>query len=132
MIQGIRATKIGSFRVANCTCEHCREISHQRITVFGRYFHVFWIPVLPLGRKAVAECIRCKKTIKKRAFSPELKQGYQEKKSIVKRPLWHWSGLGILSVLLALIFIIDANKEDDPRRDLLKADTGKMIENPRM
>jgi len=60
----------------------------QDITVFGKYFDIFWSTISPIGKKAVAGCTHCKKIISQRDFSPKLKNAYQELK--VKTPLKHW------------------------------------------
>ncbi len=131
-IFGIRATRIGSFDIKNSKCEFCETGDTQRITVFGRYTHIFWIPIFPVGKKAVAECTYCKRTIGQKDFSPELRNLYKQNKSKVKRPFWHWLGLGVIGFLIVLISIIGLNGETDPRYKLLDKDEELMQENPTM
>ena len=130
MIFGFRSSKIGTFNVDNTSCNHCQELSTQQVSVFGRYFHVFWIPVFPLGRKSVSECVNCKKTIKKGAFSPELKAAFNEQKSSVKRPFWHYIGSLILAALIGLVIYIGSTAEPDSRSDLFNADLQMLTSNP--
>ncbi len=127
---GARASNIGNFDIPNSKCSYCEEGNTQRISVFGKYAHVFWIPVFPIGKKAVAECTHCKRTIDQKEFTPELKALYKENKSKAKRPFWHWLGLGVLGLLIALITIVGITSEKDPRSDLLSADEELMISNP--
>lgn len=106
IIFGLRASNIGSVKVENSHCEYCKNSGTQNITDFGRYFHIFWIPMFPLGRKTFGECTHCKRTIKKKEFDSDLKKLYADNKSSIKRPVWHWSGLILIGLLIALIFIL--------------------------
>jgi hypothetical protein len=132
IIFGGRASNIGNFDIKNTKCSYCEQGNTQRISVFGKYAHVFWIPIFPIGKKAVAECTHCKRTIEQKEFSPELKSLYQENKDKAKRPIWHWLGLGVFGLLVALISIIGVTAEEDPRSNLLNADEALMVSNPTM
>lgn len=130
VIYGMRASKIGRLEIPNTICEQCENQEIQDITVFGRYFHVFWIPMFPVGRTVVGECDGCMKTSKKRKFTPQLKRAYEQHKRKAKRPIWHWTGSIILGLLIALITIVGGNGVSDPRADLLQADLNAMVSNP--
>lgn len=106
IIFGLRATNIGSLKIENSECQYCENKGTQNITDFGRYFHIFWIPVFPVGRKTYGECTHCKRTLKKSEFNPKLKKQYSENKSIIKRPVWHWSGLILIGLLFTISFIM--------------------------
>jgi hypothetical protein len=129
---GSRASNIGNYVVPNTTCNYCELGDTQRVSVFGRYVHVFWIPIFPIGKKAVAECTHCKKTIGQKEFSPDLSKRYHDNRSRAKTPIWHWLGLGVVGVLIALIAIVGITAEVDPRNDLLSADEKLMVSNPTM
>jgi hypothetical protein len=132
IIFGSKATNIGNFDVPNSKCEYCQNDSTQRISVFGKYAHIFWIPIFPLGKKAVAECTHCKRTIEQKEFSSKLNELYQQNQSKAKRPFWHWLGLLLVGGLLALITIIGVTAEKDPRSELLENDLKAMSTSPSM
>ena len=109
IIFGTGSGKIANFEIKADKCGYCEIDTPQEITVFGRYFDVFWIPVFPIGKKAVAECTHCKKTISQRDFPPKLKEAYQKHK--LKTPLKHWFLsllVGVPIVILVSISIISA------------------------
>ncbi len=81
MFYGLRAGKIGEFRVPGGPCAHCQHDGIQHVSVYGRYLHALFIPIFPVGKKAVSECTNCKKTIPKKEFSSILKQNYEKKLS---------------------------------------------------
>ncbi|MBP6238691.1 MAG: hypothetical protein KA536_21240 [Saprospiraceae bacterium] len=132
IIFGTRASNIGNFDVPKSKCEYCEMESTQRISVFGKYAHIFWIPFFPIGKKAIAECTHCKRTVEQKEFSTKLNQLYQENKSKAKRPFWHWLGLGTIGSLIALITIIAITAEEDPRSKLLDNDLNRMTSSPTM
>jgi len=142
IIFGTGSGKIANFEINADKCGYCEIDAPQKITVFGRYFDVFWIPVFPIGKKAVAECTHCKKTISQRDFSPKLKEAYQKHK--LKTPLKHWFLsllVGVLIAILSSISIIslifggesnvaENDSEKDYRSELLKIDINAMVANP--
>lgn len=132
IIFGSRASNIGNFDIPDTKCDYCGQESKQKISVFGRYAHIFWIPFFPIDKKAVAECAHCKRTIEQKDFSPELKQLYRENKANAKRPKLHWLGLGFIGLLIVSTTVIGLSVESDPRNDLLFSDIAKMTKNPTM
>ena len=106
IIFGLRASNIGSIKVDGSSCSYCENSGTQHITQFGRYFHIFWIPVFPAGKSTFSECVHCKRTIRKKEFSPELRVSYDHNKSEIKRPVWHWTGLILFSLLIAAFYIL--------------------------
>lgn len=137
IIFGSRGSKIADLTINGTTCSHCGQQDTQKVSVFGRYFHIFWIPILPIGKKVFSECTHCKKTIEENDFSPELKQQYQALAAQVKRPIWHSLGcLGVASIIginiiLGIIAMIwGVNQKTDARDTLLRADLKKMTTSP--
>lgn len=105
IIFGTRASRIGTINVAGSQCDYCHHDQSQEITQFGNYFHVFWIPFFPIGRRTFGECTHCKRTIRKREFSPQLLATFNMNKSEIRRPIWHWSGLLIVAAMVLTVYI---------------------------
>jgi len=132
IISGAKASNIGIFEIPNSKCNYCEQGNTQRVSVFGKYVHIFWFPIFPIGKKAVAECTYCKRTIEQKEFSPQLAEMYQLNKNKIKRPFWHWLGLGIFGLLVGFITIVGVTAEEDPRRTLLDEDEKLMTASPTM
>ncbi|MDA9262137.1 hypothetical protein N9P55_00035 [bacterium] len=130
IISGIRSPKIGEIKIIDTICETCGKQTTNNITVFGRYVHVFWIPTFPAGRVVVTECEDCQFTYKKKKFPPQLKRRYEQHKKQVKRPIWHWSGTILITLLVAWFSYAVSNAKVDPRSHLLQADLDSMVSNP--
>jgi hypothetical protein len=132
LIYGSRATQIGNFIVDGSKCSHCGNEGTQRMTVFGKYGHIFWIPMFPIGKKAVSECTHCKKTIDDSEFDMNLRSFYNSTASAAKSPIWQWAGLLLVGGLIALGFLIGMLSTPDPRQESLSADIKAMSSSPTM
>jgi len=79
--------------------------------IVQRYAHIYWIPLFPATKKAVAECTGCNHVLEKKQFPESYKNGYEEIKSQAQTPIWMFTGLGIIVVLIIGAFI--ASKQND-------------------
>lgn len=104
---GLRSARIESRKVnANTTCEHCNSENSFVASVYGNYFHIFWIPVFSTGKAIVVECNHCKKTYHLQDLSPDNQKAIQN--SFVENPpkKARWLNLGCFVILAFVIFII--------------------------
>ena len=129
---GSKASKLGDVHVSGTKCSFCGADSNQHVSIFGKYAHLYWIPLFPIGKTAVAECQLCKHTAAQKEFPAELRNKYQALTNDIKRPAWHWSGLGIIGLLVLIFAFNKITAEVDPRDELLKADIAQMSLNPTM
>ncbi len=132
IVFGTRGSLIKNIKTGNIACEHCGTKGPHMISIFGKYTHIFWIPVFPVSKKVFAECQHCKKTIDQKEFSPNLNQFYREEIQNTKQPYWQWSGLIIIAALVSLFFLIGLFAQKDLRTDMLQADVNNMSNNPGM
>ena len=100
IIYGSKASHMATENV-NETCSGCGTPNSLLMTVFQRYAHVFWIPVFPIGKVGVSQCSHCKQVLQKKEFSRNLSTSYEALKSKTKTPIWSFSGLAVLTVLIA-------------------------------
>ena len=91
-------------------CPVCDEEDSMVQTTHGRYLHLFWLPLFPLGRKHSARCSNCETEFKRKEFDRFVRNGYEYSKpwETIKRPWWHWLGSGIILSLIALISVASA------------------------
>ncbi|MBS9462768.1 zinc-ribbon domain-containing protein [Flagellimonas sp. 389] len=138
---GIRATKVKERKLKRTACPNCQTQDSFTVSTFSKYFHFFWIPIIPLFKTHVAECSNCKKTYSKAQFTPKMLKSLENENRIdpAKRPLWQGCGCILLVVVFAVLFGLSmygvymrANnpqagiEEVDDRRQFLDADMGKM------
>lgn len=109
---GTRKVKIRTFTDEAAPCGNCGEYrKHYRI--YQLCFHIFWIPVFPIGSKyMISDCTRCK--AKYEVFHhPEL--------SAMRTPLYMFSILLIIPIILIFGFISSKQSEKQ---------TAEYIQNP--
>ncbi len=138
---GSRNSKISERKIRKTSCPNCQTQDSFVVTTFGKYFHFFWIPIIPLFKTHVAECSHCKKTYSKFEFTSEMNAALKKENQLnpIKRPLWHGCGCIILVVFFSIMLTISfygvymrANNPDattvekDARKELLANDLDKL------
>ncbi len=133
MVYGTRAKHLGSFQVRDIPCPYCEQTETQQMSFFGRYAHIMWIPLFPIGKTPVAECTHCKRTYRKAEFSERLRLIAGELGQRVKSPRWMWAGLMIIGAIFLVSAVISGIQDrlpKDPRAEMLQADINAMMAEP--
>ena len=113
IIYGYRSTHLKSGQLPNAKCPCGESQNKMTVSVFGRHVHIFWIPLFPAGKTAVFECQQCHKGFKKKELNDDGKLAYKNFKTTVKTPIWKYSGLAIIAVLIAFGFY--SSKQDEAK-----------------
>ncbi|TYP98114.1 hypothetical protein C7447_103284 [Tenacibaculum adriaticum] len=108
---GTKGTHLKSDKVSGVKCNHCEQQTSHTISIFGRYFYIYWIPIFPLGKKGVSECNHCKVTYERKEMSEQLKLAHDNVKRTTKTPITHWIGSLVIGALIAF-GIYSAKKHD--------------------
>ena len=138
---GTRASKVKERKIKRTTCPYCETQDSFIVSTYSKYFHFFWIPIIPLFKTHVAECSHCKKSYDKVHFTQEMQRSLENENRLnpAKRPLWQGCGCLVLVALFVVLMTIsfygvymrsknpDKYKiELDPRLALLNADIDKL------
>ena len=99
IIYGSKVAHLKSEQSRRATCESCSTKGSIVFSVFSKHAHIFWIPLFPVGKKGVSECQHCKNVLTMKEMPADFKEEYKKIKSGTKPPVWQFSGL-ILIVLL--------------------------------
>jgi len=101
---GTRASKIKERKIRKTICSYCNTEDSFIISTYSKYFHFFWIPIIPFSKIHIAECLHCKKSYAQNEFTKEMLLGLQKENEInpAKRPFWQ----GIGCIVLMLLFLI--------------------------
>ncbi|MFV0540632.1 MAG: hypothetical protein ACK5MZ_05260 [Aestuariibaculum sp.] len=105
IIFGWRETKINIQPVNNHRCNYCNSPEQLFMQVNRVYAHVFWIPVIPLLKKAYSICGHCKQVLEKRQMPPDLQTKSNTYKQTSRTPWWMFSGLFIVVFLFLFVII---------------------------
>lgn len=109
IVYGTRSTQLAKQIVAD-KCTNCGTQNSIDLHVFQKYAHVFWIPFFPIGKTGVSQCDHCKQVLKEKEMPPGLKQTCQDLKAQSKTPIWTFSGLALVAILIAIGVISDQKK----------------------
>jgi hypothetical protein len=86
-------------------CTNCGTTNSITLTIYQNYAHVFWIPFLPTGKTPETVCTNCKQVLSKKQFTLAIAEYYETLKTTAKTPVWTFSGLFLLIVLIAFIVV---------------------------
>jgi hypothetical protein len=117
VISGTKTKIIASETIPD-TCTFCGGTNCVDILVSQRYSHVFWIPFFPLGKVASSKCNHCKHVLEGDELPDNFNQVYLRLKLEKKAPIWMFSGL-FLVVLLIAFGIYSGNKNDEKNQALI-------------
>lgn len=90
-------------------CDHCQQENTYGAITESTYFHIFWIPILPISKETVVVCQHCKKAYHEKELPPYLQkaltQSYEQQP--VKHKFWEYFGCLGISAIIAF-FVITA------------------------
>lgn len=109
-------------------CQSCGKSNSIDMHVFQKYAHVFWIPFFPLGKTGVSQCDHCKQVLKLKEMPASLKASYENLKSQAKTPIWMFSGLALIAVLVTLVTINEKKKGEKNAQLILAPKVGDIFE----
>jgi hypothetical protein len=117
-------TKLSQFAV----CPNCNNKEQIAISTFSKHFHIFWIPIFPAGKEASAVCQHCNHSMNEKSMPDNIKQESNELKSETKPPLWQFSGIPIIAILIALLINFLQNEKMRELEYLSSLKAGDIIE----
>ena len=123
IVYGIPYTHLKSEILRNAVCPNCKTRGQMTASVFGRHIHIFWIPLMPIGKTGTLECHHCHKGYKPKELDERARMEYKNFKTTVKNPFWKYSGLIILALLGVMVFY--TQKMTEQRVD-------ELVDNPAM
>lgn len=103
---GTKKKEIKSGRISNIVCHYCSENVTMNYSVETSYFHLYWIPIFPYKKRTYADCTECDTLFEYKHFSEQLKNKLNRENELKpsKNPVWMYSGLLILGVIIPLAF----------------------------
>jgi hypothetical protein len=93
-------------------CEHCGTANSVELYLYQQYGHLFWIPTFPFRKTVISHCSHCKQTLETKAMSANLAAAAQQAKSNAKTPIWTFSGLAVIALLVIAVSIFEKKKNE--------------------
>ncbi|MDO6600590.1 hypothetical protein [Tenacibaculum sp. 1_MG-2023] len=125
---GTKGSHLNSERKGGIKCDNCNEITNHNISVYGQYGYLYWIPVFPMGKKVFSECTNCKVTNDFKGMNEKLRNASTDVKRNTKTPIWYWSGLAIITLLIAFAIYSAKEHDKDVENYILNPAKGDVIE----
>lgn len=113
IVYGTKGAHLKSEKVTAKQCDQCDEQTSHNVSIFGKYFYIYWIPVFPTGKKGVAECNTCKATIERGQMSERLRSKFDVIKKDTKTPITYWIGSLIIVGLISFAFFASSQHKKD-------------------
>lgn len=101
---GTGTSVTSSHPLTGIPCVHCGATS-AGAAIYSRYLHLFWIPVIPLGKRSVSQCANCKNTLSEAEMPPAYRQPVSVFKEQARLPVTNYLVLCLLGVVVAFSFI---------------------------
>jgi hypothetical protein len=103
---GTGTSLINSFELAGVSCVNCGTRNSVVITVYSRYLHLFWLPVLPLGKSSVSKCRHCQQVFEAKQMPPAYREPALEAQQQARIPVTNYLALAVVGVLFLGIMVV--------------------------
>ncbi|QXP60004.1 hypothetical protein [Olleya sp. HaHaR_3_96] len=113
---GSKATKLKDGTLNNIKCPNCEDGRTMHYAIFGKYAYLYWIPMFPIGKENILECASCKKTYKLKTLPNQVREKFNLEKADVKYPIWYFSGLAVLAVIIAFLMYSGKQNAENEKR----------------
>jgi len=101
---GLGTSVISSHPLTGVPCVNCGQTS-VGVTIYSRYLHLFWIPVIPLGKRSMSQCANCKQALTESEMPPAYLQQVSAFKQQAKLPITNYIVLALLGVVVAFSLV---------------------------
>jgi len=101
---GTGTSVISSHPLTGIPCVNCGATS-VGVAIYSRYLHLFWIPVIPLGKRSVSQCANCKQALSENEMPPIYRQQVDGFKQQARLPVSNYLVLALLGVVVAFSFV---------------------------
>ncbi len=100
IIFGLRSGKFEAVAAPTGDCSYCQGRGTVDLYFSKRYFHIFWIPIFPVGTVGISECSHCKQSLRKEQMAPTVQNAYTDARRAFKTSPKYFAGL-----ILAALFV---------------------------
>ncbi|TVT41560.1 zinc-ribbon domain-containing protein [Hymenobacter setariae] len=105
---GTGTSIISNFELVGVSCVNCGTRNSVFVTVYSRYLHLFWIPVLPMGKSSVSKCGHCQQVFEAKQMPPAYREPALEAQQQARIPVTNYLALAVVGVLFVGLMIVGA------------------------
>ncbi|AYA35823.1 hypothetical protein D3Y59_01430 [Hymenobacter oligotrophus] len=107
IVYGSNSSHLLTEPVPGAACQACGTPDALRLSVLGRYAHVYWIPLFPFGKTGGLQCGHCQQVLPAAELPAQLHPHFAAAKARARVPKWHFAGLALLGLMVAGSFATD-------------------------
>jgi len=100
VVYGWSTTEFSSSRPKTIKCHNCGAIGKTFVKHYVKTWHLFFLPIFPIGVKRGVECVHCRHSAEFKEMNSKSNKNYQKYKAVKVPPFWHFSGLFIIVTVL--------------------------------
>jgi C4-type Zn-finger protein len=100
IVYGTRTVKTKKEQTNNITCTGCGKNNTTQIQYYQKYYHIWFIPMIPLSRSGVTVCSSCGYSTDDHTMPTSYIEEYKTKLPTPK--IWFFTGL-IISIIITII-----------------------------
>jgi phage FluMu protein Com len=127
IVYGTRSKLLAKELVSD-KCPNCGTQNSTEIHVYQKWAHIFWIPFFPIGKVAASECAHCKQVLREKEMTSSMQSVLQDVKSRSKTPIWTFSGLALLAIIITLVVVNEKKKDEKIAQLILAPQAGDVFE----
>jgi hypothetical protein len=101
-LAGKKYTLLKSKTPHDLTCPNCYTINSTTISIIGIYKHLLQIPFVSGGKFGKSNCSNCNEMYQLKNMPALIKLAYFELKETVKIPIWFYTGLIAIKILVLI------------------------------
>ncbi|RZJ49132.1 MAG: hypothetical protein EOO44_18850, partial [Flavobacterium sp.] len=109
-------------------CLNCGNQFTLQLNILQRYVHIFWIPFFPAGKIGATHCTHCQEALEQSNFTYSLTETCKSIKSNSKTPIWTFSGLALLFIIIAGGFFYSRQNEEKNAKIILSPERNDVYE----
>ena len=106
IIFGIQSAKLKATQTKPYDCIYCKTEKSVWFYYFQKYIHIFWIPVIPIGKTGSSVCNHCKQVLSANEMPDFQKRKFLEEKAEIKTPIGYKIALFLFLALLSLPILL--------------------------
>lgn len=110
---GTRVAHIKTAHIDTVTCSNCETNGPIQLDLFSWHFHLFFLPIFPYRKRGIAQCENCGHETAASMMQTGLKQEYLDFKRGKQAPIWQFSGLILIVLLITAVTV--SNRQDNKK-----------------
>jgi hypothetical protein len=89
-------------------CPECKQLGTVSYSLYGEYFHFWYVPVFPFEKDGYAICSNCNFRINSLKFNRRTKEEFKQLRKKFRYPFYTYIGavLFISPIVIAILFLV--------------------------